>query len=342
MKGNDMKISKKFRIEAVDTLKTCLKVAGLLGFFTLAGPMAAQAQSDVEGGEVILENPVKPIPGPKRTVAVSRFIAKSDFDAQYGLSDVGGGLTAILTNALVESGQFIVVERTTLSDVLAEQQLKASGAINQESGPQLSKLVGASLLIMGSITEFGDEQSGMGISIGFQGFGLSPQFRKAKVGLNIRVIDTTTGQVVSSFRVSETAKSRSFSFNINKKDISLGTTVFSKTSLGKAIRKAVERVVHQFAEEVANQPWSGRVVDYEFGEVVINAGANSGIQIDDAFAIQRVMRSLTDPVTGVVLGHRSASIGQVVVTRVEDGLAFGRFQTEWDVAPERGDLVKVL
>ena len=344
----------------IESIYLCARslVAGLLGLMLLCGlaaaagkmgdevsmgvKSAAVAKPDTAGGKTILGKPVKQIPGPKRTVAVSRFIAKSDFDARYGLSDVGGGLAAILTDALVESDQFIVVERTTLSDVLAEQQLKTSGLVNRESGPQLSQLVGASLLIMGSITEFSEKKSGMGFGIGFGGIGVSPQFRKGKVGLQIRVIDTTTGQVVSSYRVAESVKSKSLGINVNKEGVSLGSTIFGKTPLGQAVRKAVDRAVHKFAEEAAKQPWSGRVVDFEFGEVVINAGASSGVQVDDAFGIQRVLRTLTDPVTGQVLGQRSADIGQVVITRVEDGLAFGRFKTKWDVVPERGDLVKVL
>ena len=316
-------------------------IAGLLVLILVgaAGPVGAGPREEPD--EALLEKPVASIPGPKRAVAVSRFIAKSDFDARYGLSDVGGGLAALLTSALVESGQFIVVERATLSDVLSEQQLNTSGLINPESGPPLSQLVGADLLIMGSITEFAEEASGMGFGIGIAGFGISPQSRKGKVGLDIRVIHTTTGQVIAAYHVAESVKSKALSVDMNKKGISLGHTSFGKTPLGQAVRKAIEKVVHKLAKEAAKQPWNGRVVDFDFGEVVINAGATSGIRLDDTFGIQRVLRTLTDPVTGQVLGHRSADIGHMVVTRVEDGLAFGRFTTEWEVVPERGDVVVI-
>jgi hypothetical protein len=81
------------------------------------------------------------------------------------------------------------------------------------------------------------------------------------------------------------------------------------------------------------------VVDFEAGEVAINAGSNSGVRVGDAFAIKRITRVLTDPETGRVLGKRSANIGQIRVFAVEQGLAFGRFEAWMETDPQRGDLV---
>ena len=66
------------------------------------------------------------ISGPKRTISVGKFDAIGAFTAKYGNWDIGGGLSAMMTTALIESGQFIVVERANLQQVLSEQELKAS------------------------------------------------------------------------------------------------------------------------------------------------------------------------------------------------------------------------
>lgn len=309
--------------------------AGLLALTLILMATAHPGASEPEDPVPVVQT----LTGPKRTVAVSRFIAKSDFDARYGLSDVGGGLASLLTSALVASGQFLVVERATLSDVLAEQQLGTAGLTTAESAPPLQQLIGADYLIMGAVTAFSERQRGLGFGIGFAGVGLSPQFRTGTVGLEIRVIDTASGQIVSSYQVAESVKSKSIGVNVNKKGISLGHNSFAATPLGKAARQAVAAVVDQFARDAAAQPWTGRVVAFDFGEVVLNSGSRAGIQVDDTFQIQRVLEPLTDPVTGRVLGQRSAQIGHMVVTRVEDELAFGSFSSKWDVVPERGDLV---
>ncbi|RPI52373.1 MAG: hypothetical protein EHM55_16650, partial [Acidobacteria bacterium] len=113
----------------------------------------ASAGPAVEPGKV-LDAPIRAIPGPKRTVAVSRFASNTDFNNHYGLSDIGGGLADLLSSALVESGQFIVVERPTLSDVLSEQKLAGSGLVVQEGASRAGNLIGASLLVKGAVTEF--------------------------------------------------------------------------------------------------------------------------------------------------------------------------------------------
>ena len=81
------------------------------------------------------------------------------------------------------------------------------------------------------------------------------------------------------------------------------------------------------------------MVDFEYDEVVINAGSIAGVRVGDTFALQRVTRVLTDPVTGKVLGHRKADIGRVRISAVEDGMAFGSFEAWLNTVPQRGDLV---
>ena len=85
------------------------------------------ARDNDEDETRILTKEVRTIPGPKRTIAVMRFGSAGAFDQVYGNWDVGAGMEAMLTTALIETGQFIVVERANLTDVLSEQELAASG-----------------------------------------------------------------------------------------------------------------------------------------------------------------------------------------------------------------------
>jgi curli biogenesis system outer membrane secretion channel CsgG len=288
----------------------------------------------------MLDGQVRAIPGPKRTVAVSRFASKTDFTAQYGLADIGGGLAAMLTAALAESGQFIVVERETLSDILAEQKLTATGLVRPEGAPVPGEMIGAGLLIKGAVTEFSESAGGGGFGLGVAGIGVGLKTRKAMVGLDIQVIDAATSQVVASFPVRESVSAKSVGVDVTRNGVSTGYNQFFSTPIGTATRKAITTAVQRFADQVSSRPWTGRVVDVDSGDVVINAGAASGIRPGDRFVIERVASVFTDPATGRVLGQKKVTVGTLIVGGVDDEIAFGRFQPISTVAiPMRGDLV---
>ena len=71
---------------------------GFIFFSIILGASAALAQPAVAQQT-----------GPKKRIAVAKFDTIGSFSAEYGTWDIGGGLAAQLTTALVESGQFIVV-----------------------------------------------------------------------------------------------------------------------------------------------------------------------------------------------------------------------------------------
>jgi len=282
------------------------------------------------------------IPGPKRTVAVADFNNKTDFLLQYGEVDVGGGLAAMMTTALVESGQFIVVERARLSSVLSEQELAAAGMVPAPHGAPVGQLLGAQLLIMGSVSEFSQAAKGKGFGIGFgsggRKIGLAPSSRTGIVGLDIRVIDTATSEVVASYSVRESIKAKAVGLNFADGDFNLSHSNFKKTPIGQAARKAIGAAVQRFAQAAAARPWTGQVVDFDATEVAINAGEASGVHIGDSFDVFRVSKVLTDPATGRVIGQRKRAIGTVVIGEVDANVAFGSFRGQ-SIAPRRGDIV---
>ena len=81
------------------------------------------AATPAEPPAPVLTGAVPEVTGPKRTVAVGKFDSIGAFNNKYGNWDIGGGLAAMMTTALVESGRFIVVERAQLQQVLAEQEM---------------------------------------------------------------------------------------------------------------------------------------------------------------------------------------------------------------------------
>lgn len=289
-----------------------------------------------------------PISGPKRTVAVGKFDAIGAFTSKYGNWDIGGGLAAMLTTSLVESDRFVVIERAELKEILGEQELKASGLVNTETGPKLGKLSGVQLLIYGAVTEFGGKDKGSGISFGFSGgsmpFSLGGAQEKAygNVSMDIRVVDTTTGEVLESHSVSESIESSSFNLSVGYSGMSIGSDKFDKTPLGLATRKAINSAVTAIAVTANEHPWTGQVVDIDGKDIIINAGSHSGLQSGDMFMIERITKTFTDPATGQVLGTRSKELGVLTLSGVKDKMSFGGYSAIESEPPRRGDKVVIM
>jgi curli biogenesis system outer membrane secretion channel CsgG len=285
-----------------------------------------------------------PLVGPKRSIVVDKFDTLSTFNAAYGTWDVGGGLAAMLTTAIEQSGRFVVLERANLDRVIGEQQIKQASAVNPTAGPQLGQVTAAQFIVIGSVTEFGAEDKGgtfnVGIS-GSRGLGglLGMKKTEGSVALDLRIVDTTTSQVVQTLKVKEPISQTSLSASTNYKAMSLGGDAFNNTPLGEATRHAIDKAVAEIVAVSARQPWQALVVEVDGRKLAINAGSGSRLKAGDQFRVEHVVRKLTDPATGEVLSIQRKPLGTVRITSVEEKVAFGAYQATDPQKPVRGDLV---
>ena len=86
--------------------------------------------------------------------------------------------------------------------------------------------------------------------------------------MDIRVVDSTTGQIIKNFKVREKVSSRSWNLSAGINQISVGNNHFVKTPLGDAARRCITKVVEKFARITAKRPWSGKVVDVEGASLI--------------------------------------------------------------------------
>jgi curli biogenesis system outer membrane secretion channel CsgG len=93
---------------------------------------------------------------------------------------------------------------------MQEQELSASGAAEQgKGGPQRGKIKTADLVITAAVTEFEPQASGGaagiggggGIGSGILGGLLGAAMNKAHMALDIRIVDTSTSDVLAATRV---------------------------------------------------------------------------------------------------------------------------------------------
>lgn len=225
-------------------------------------------------------------------------------------TDFGQGLTEMLTTALVDTKRFILLERKALDDIKAEQARGADGTTDASSAPPAGKLLGAQALVRGAVTEYSYTYSSTntGASI-IPGVSLSTASAEAMVALDIRLYDTTTGQVLDSVRAEGKAKGKAVGIDINKDDFKVSNSNFKQSPLGKATRDAINAAVAAIVKRLEVLPWEARIAELDTGDdgkivtVYINAGAEVGLKAGDKLEIYRPGRDIVDPETKVVIGR---------------------------------------
>jgi curli biogenesis system outer membrane secretion channel CsgG len=212
---------------------------------------------------VVVAGVWSPVPAPAQssrpTVAI--------LDLDYGTIerwwennwDVGKGIADLIVDELVNDGSFRVIERKKIDAILAEQNLSNSDRADPSAATvsQLAKVLGVKYLIVGSVTKFGTENKNTRIGgggWGGGGFGLGrvgTSKGKAAVGLTVRIIDTSSAEIMASARgAGESSRSGLLLGGGGGKwggagmgEIDMSSSDYRETILGEATEVAVKDVV---------------------------------------------------------------------------------------------------
>jgi len=255
--------------------------------------------------------------GLRKTIAVDLFQAT---DAVGG-SVTAEGMTAMLTQALVEDGRFLVVEGS-------------GGGI------------APSAIVRAAVTKYEAAAGGGGLSIsggplgGLLGGRASTRSQTAVMEIALRLIDAATGQVVSTSSAQGRASSRTSEAGLVESwgGGRLGGEIFRATPIGQAGQDAIMKAVDQIAGGMRAVEWSALVVDAAENGVYLNAGADRNVQSGLTLSVWRPGRTLTDPGTGEVLDVEMARIGRVRVETVRARLSIASVID--GEPPMRGDVLK--
>jgi len=286
--------------------------------------------------KVVVEREVlPPRVGPKKLIAVMDFENKAGVASKFR---IGSGMAEMLTTALINSDRFIVVERRAIQDVLAEQDFGASSRTAQEAAARFGKILNAQILVRGAVTEFSQTSTGGGQAFRYQGFSLGMSGRKAHVAVNIRLYDSTTGQVLDSQRCEGSAGSSGLSFAYSESDWAVGTSTFQATPLGEATQAAINKAIYFIIMRMQDVSWEGRIVKAAGSVIYLNCGVNSGIKVGDNFSVYKQGEELIDPETGISLGSEVSKIGSVQVVEVQD--KFSKATIISGVGFKRGNVIR--
>jgi len=73
----------------------------------------------------------------------------------YGLQMVDKKAEDMLTTALIKTGRFRMIDRKHIKKVIDEQKFQISGMVDTATAVKIGKLLGAQVIVTGSITEMG-------------------------------------------------------------------------------------------------------------------------------------------------------------------------------------------
>lgn len=259
---------------------------------------------------------------------IKHAIGVVDFDNQSGWSGqwkIGNNLSILLESALQDTGRFVLVDRQNLGDVIMEQDLAASGRMAKAKGvAQTGKIRPAKYIATGAVTEVEDSVSGREGGIGFKGIRIGGGRQKAQVTVIVKLIDSTTGEIVAQERVIGQAGRTALKLGLNYRHLSTEMGGFEKTPLGEAAQDCINQASEFIAKKMEEFPFEGNVIRVaNNGQVLINRGEEFGVTAGQTMVMRTEGEELIDPMSGAILGmEEGEEIGQLRVIRTQEKFSY--------------------
>ena len=254
--------------------------------------------------------------------------------------DIGKGITQLVVTALVKDGTYSVIERAAMDKIMSEQNFSNSNRADPTSAAKIGKLLGVDAIIVGSITQFGNETKKTNIGGGggnWGGFGIGGvghSKSNANVAITARIVNIDTGEIMGVAEGMGTSSRSSTSLlggggnwhGAGGGNVDFGSSDFQNTIIGEATKMASDKLS---LDLVANAPRvstrtvvvDGLVAAVDGGQIVLNVGRRAGVNVGDVLEVVRVTKEIKDPATGTVIRRLTSSIGMIKATDVDDGSA---------------------
>ena len=217
----------------------------------------------------------------KRRIAIGRFSNATNYGRALllpGETDPLADQAAdMLAARLVESGEFIVLERRNLDAVTGEQKALGGGTP-----------VGADTVLIGSVTQFGRRAEGN------EKFLSQKAQQVASATVEIRLVNAKTGQAFFSTSGSGTATVET------RGVMGFGSrAAYDSTLNDRAISAAVSDLMSNVINKLRQQDWSTDILSVAGDEIMISGGAGQGLRLDQRLYVSRKGQTIVSKQTGL-------------------------------------------
>ncbi|ARV06416.1 hypothetical protein BTO04_06755 [Polaribacter sp. SA4-10] len=209
------------------------------------------------------------LPSEKIIVGVYKF---RDQTGQYKPAENGStfstavtqGGTTILLMSLEESGWFRPIERENIGDLLNERQIIRNTRQEYANGNKVTMppLLFAGTIIEGGVVSYDSNIITGGSGLRYFGAGVSNQYRQDRITVYLRIVSTSTGEILKSVYVSKTILSQGISANLYR-FVSLRRLLEAETGVTKnepsqlAVKEAIDKAVDLLiVEGIVDGVWS--------------------------------------------------------------------------------------
>jgi curli biogenesis system outer membrane secretion channel CsgG len=253
----------------------------------------------------------------KPSVAVIKFDNRAPFPLQW---DLGDGMKEMLTDALVTSERYRVIERLEIDTVLRELRFQYTGATRNSGRAGQGRLKNVQYLIKGTITDFGHLSTSRGILAHIDHFDIFTSAQKAVMGMTLQVIEVESGEVVSSTRLEKAINAKDVTVNAAYGKMAMGGGMFVRTPLGRATADVIRKAVKQITSSIAERKWAPKIAALQpDGTIALNGGENRKMRSGAVYEVRELGEAIMDPESEDVLGYtRGKVIGWLQVTQVKD------------------------
>ena len=195
----------------------------------------------------------KILPSEKIIVGVYKF---RDQTGQYKPVENGStfsaaitqGGTTILLKSLEESGWFRPIERENIGNLLNERQIIRNTRQEYANGKKVTMppLLFAGTIIEGGVVSYDSNIITGGSGLRYFGAGVSNQYRQDRITVYLRIVSTSTGEILKNVYVSKTILSQGISANLYR-FVSLRRLLEAETGVTKnepsqlAVKEAIDK-----------------------------------------------------------------------------------------------------
>jgi curli biogenesis system outer membrane secretion channel CsgG len=178
------------------------------------------------------------------------------------------GISDLLTNKLVRSGNYSVIERSRLEDILREQNLVLSGRIDPSKAAEIGRILGVEYVVLGSITRFNLQENNTGGRvclpfIGCVGGGMNTY--TAKIELTARLVNTTTAEIVLAAEGQGTAKQQGG--RVDTGDIDVDSSTQNHDEL---VSDAADEAIAQLVDELTDSTNSSVIIPSQAQRLILS------------------------------------------------------------------------